>query len=236
MSFSALIEDLHKAQSTAFKEVTLDTSIAQDCNEIVQTIIDMSKCADALTHRYEADLYELAIKEIQFSLLAALGASYRQAFMGLRLGLEHWFAGIHYSSNEFNFRKWQLGERDASWSELNNKDSGILSEQFAHVFWPNTEQRIATYRNVAGNVYRECSEYVHGNPKTHIDLPKQLQYNRNSFLSWKEKLDTIRMLFVYTFVIRFGSTLNPNDLESISQVILDAIGHLNEARNLLKGD
>jgi hypothetical protein len=236
MSFSILINDLRRAQSNAFAEVVSDAYIAQDRNEIAQILVDIDSCVDILVGRYEGELYELAIKEVQLSLLAALGASYRQAFVGLRLALEHWFAAIQYSTNEFNFRKWQLGKRDTSWAELNDKDIGVLSDEFAIIFWPQTEQRISIYRNFAASVYRECSEYVHGNPKTHLSLPKQLMYDRKSFLSWKEKLETVKLLFVYTFVLRFGSLLTVNDRESISQVVLDTIGHLNEARELFKGD
>ena len=235
MAFSTLIRDLHEAQAKAFTDVASDSLVAIDRNEIGQILVDIGKCADLLADRYEAELYDLAIKEIQFSLLAVLGASYRQAFVGLRLALEHWFAGIQYSTNEFNFKKWRLGLRDASWSEFNDGNTGILSEEFANLFWPQSEQRISGYRNFASSVYRECSEYVHGNPKTHISLPKQLTYDQKSFLAWKEKLDTVRLLFVYTFVARFGSSLDVQQRESIAQVVLDSIGHLKEARDLFQG-
>lgn len=235
MTFSSLIKDLHEAQSAAFSEVASDPSIAMERNEIGQILVDIGRCADTLADRYEAELYELAIKEVQLSLLAALGASYRQAFVGLRLALEHWFAGIHYSTNEINFRKWELGKRDTSWSQLNDGEDGILSDEFANIFWSQTEQRISTYRSLATSVYRECSEYVHGNPKTHLYLPKQLKYDAKSFLSWKDKLDTIKLLFVYTFVVRFGGSLTNNDREKISQVVLATIGHLKEVRELFEG-
>ena len=235
MSFSTLIGELQKAQSQAFKDVATDASIENDRNEIAQILVDLSKCADFLVPRYEGQLYDLALREVQLSLLAALGASYRQAFMGLRLALEHWFTGIKFSTNELSFRAWQLDEEDVSWFELNNEDSGVLSERFAHYFWPESEQRRATYQNMAKMLYRECSEYVHGNLKTHTTLPKQLEYDKATFLSWKEKLDTLKLLFVYSFALRFSSTLRGNGQEPYAQVLLDSVGHLAEVRELFAG-
>ncbi len=235
MSFNALISALQGAQETAFSTVSADESIANERNEIGQILVDLGCCADVLSSRFECPLYDMALNEIQLSLLAALGASYRQAFMGLRLALEHWFTGILFSTNEFTFRKWQLHEWDVSWNELNNDDNGILSKEFAHVFWPSTEQRIHQYRNIAKSLYRECSEYVHGNPKTHLSLPKQLIYDQTTFLLWKNKLETIKLLFIYTFVLRYGPTLPSEKREKISGTILKSVGHLQETRDLFGG-
>lgn len=235
MSFNTLIGELQKAQSQAFEDVAADSSIENDRNDIAQILVDLGKCADFLVPRYEGQLYDLALRELQLSLLAALGASYRQAFMGLRLALEHWFTGIKFSTNELSFRAWQLEEEDVSWSDLNSEISGVLSERFAHIFWPQTEQRVATYQNLAKKLYRECSEYVHGNLRTHMFLPNQLEYDRATFLSWKEKLDTLKLLFVYSFVLRFATTLRATGQEPYAAVTLDSIGHLNEVRDLFAG-
>lgn len=235
MAFSTLIEELQKAQYQAFKNVSADSSIENDKNDIAQILVDLSKCTDFLMSRYEGQLYELALRELQLSQLAVFGASYRQAFMGLRLALEHWFSGIKFSTNELSFRAWQLDEEDVSWSTLNDEINGVLSDRFTHIFWPQTEHRVATYRNLAKKLYRECSEYVHGNLKTHISLPKQLEYDKSTFLSWKEKLETLKLLFVYSFIIRFASILHGKGQEPYTQVALDTIGHLNEVRELFEG-
>lgn len=232
MSFSNLINELHNAQSQAFHAIANDTSIENERNEISQILVDLSKCAEFVIERYEGQLYDLAMREIQHSMLAAFGASYRQAFMGLRLALEHWFTGINFSTNELQFKAWQLDESDVSWAELNNEETGILSERFVHYFWPETEQHRAAYQNLAKKLYRECSEYVHGNLKTHTTLPKQIEYDKVTFLSWKEKLDALKLLFIYSFVVRFSSSIRGHSEVPCAQVLLDNIGHLPEAREL----
>jgi hypothetical protein len=230
------MHELQKAQSEAFKHSCGDSSIEESRQQIAQIMLDLNKCADFLNNRYEKQLYEFALREIQLSLLSALNASYRQAFVSLRLALEHWFSGIAFSTNEICFRSWVLNEKDVSWSEINDPETGVLSERFVHIFWPASKNRAPKYRNIANSVYRECSEYVHGNLKTHLILPKQLQYDRALFISWKEKLDTMSLLFVYTLVVRFSAELQGKAEEPCAAVVLGSLGHLSEARELISGE
>lgn len=127
-----------------------------------------------------------------------------------------------------------MNEKDIVWSSLINQDDGILSTHFAHVYWPESEKKIHVYRNIAEKFYRECSQFVHGNSKTHESLPKEFGYSKQVLQSWRIKLDTVTMLFIYTFVLRFNDELTRQQYENIAPPLTDILGHISEVRELIK--
>lgn len=202
--------------------------------EAVQHITDLQGCIKLISNRSEHDVFDLALKELNQSFLAALNSHYRQSFSGQRLALELWFSAIHFSTNEFNFRKWKMDERDITWNSLINPDDGILSLGFAHVYWPEAENRVSVYRNISEKIYRECSQFVHGNSETHVFLPETFGYSKNAVLVWKNNFDTLMLLFLYTFILRFNKDFSAQDYAQIASALSDTLGHVNEVRNLIR--
>jgi hypothetical protein len=210
-----------------------DREITQELTEATQRIEDLTNCIECIANRSEYFIFESAIKELNQSFLAALNSHYRQSFSGQRLALELWFAGIQFSTNDLNFRKWKTNEKDIVWSSLINPDDGILSIGFARAYWPATEKRVHLYRNIAEKIYRECSQFVHGNSQTHDFLPKTFGYSKDVIITWKSHLDTITSLFLYTFLIRFNENLTALNYEKIGPQITEILGHISETRELI---
>lgn len=233
MTQNPFLLDLRIIQHTALDNALNDATIESVLSEAVQHLKDLECCIDQIKHRKEFYVFDLAIRELNQSLLLALNSHYRQSFTGQRLALELWFSAVDFSVNEFSFKKWKLNEKDISWSKLINKDDGILSAEFSHVFWPSTTERVSSYRNMAEKIYRECSQYVHGNNDTHDFLPKTFGYSKEAILCWKNNLDTVVLLFLYTFLLRFNEELDSNSINKLSIILNDNLGHISEVRDLL---
>jgi hypothetical protein len=140
-------------------------------------------------NRPEVPVLQAALREYQFSLLALSFGHYRAAFAALRLSLEMAFATVQWSTNERELREWQRGQRDSNWAALCDVENGILSKPFVRLFSEGLANEAAQYRASAAAVYRECSEYVHGNAHTHRALPEKLVFDENSFDSWQADWD-----------------------------------------------
>lgn len=224
---------IRNLQMGALDQVLNDQDIAQELTEATQRIEDLTSLVKCISKRAEHYVFELALRELNQSFLAALNSHYRQSFSGQRLSLELWFAGIQFSTNELSFRKWKMNEKDIIWSSLINPDDGILSVGLARIYWTGAENRVPAYRNIAEKIYRECSQYVHGNNETHDYLPQTFGYSRKVMQDWKSNLDTISLLFNYTFLLRFNEELTILDYEKIAQPITDVLGHISEVRDLL---
>src|SRR4051812_43147850 len=81
-------------------------------------IDDFSLWLEVLGERPERPVFQAALREYQYSLLALSSGHYRAAFVSLRLALELSFAAIQWSANERELREWVRGQRDSNWAAV----------------------------------------------------------------------------------------------------------------------
>lgn len=186
---------------------------------------DFAIWLEVIENRPEISILQNAIKEYQLALFSNNLGMYQQAFMGLRFFLERTFVAILFSANELELNLWKIGERDTYWNEVagNDKDSkkaqGIFSEKFCKAFFPELKNEIAHYHAITTKVYRECSEFVHGN-RTVIDkIPNKLEYSEYLFYEWNKKADIIKRLVLFVFCLRYLKQLNEGDIKKIEATI-----------------
>lgn len=178
-----------------------------------------------LDKRPELPALQAALREYQFALLALSAGYYRAAFSALRLTLELSFAAVHWSANERELREWLLGERDSNWAMLTDKDNGIFSKKFVRLFSEALMDEADQYRSAAVAVYRECSEYVHGNAHTHHSLPEQVAFHNASFEAWQKKASVVRLTVLFAFAARYLSDFDNSKCSRLESMLLDHLGH-----------
>jgi len=206
------------------KDTLTSTNIIMQ-SESQMFINDYEKWLDCIGDRSEKILYQTALGEYATALMFTVQGLYRQAFASLRFCLEHTLFGIYLSVNELQYRTWRNGELDISWSALTDVDTGIFSKLFINAFAPELYEKSCELRNIAKAVYRECSEFVHGNFKTTVVLPEHVKYNDALFHSVHEKADSIKYLITMVFCIRYRDLLNdPLLLKELEQPIMSNIG------------
>lgn len=152
-------------------QLTKSHNFAQDFEDLLA----------AIEERPEAEILRLAVNEYNFALHAAASARYRHASISLRLFFELASASIHFSAYEINLRKWLNNSGDINWTRLTDPEKGLFAKPFIEAFHPGMETSARQYSALAGKVYRECSEYVHGNRHTHEAVEETLIFNETSF-------------------------------------------------------
>lgn len=199
----------------------LDKSLQEEDIDLLSSnhsfIYDFSIWLDVLKDRPEISILQNAIKEYQISILSNNMGLYQQAFMGLRFFLERTLVAILFSANEIELNLWKLGERDTYWSELMDDEKGIFSTKFCKAFFPELKDEIAHFKAITKKVYRECSEYVHGNQSIFDKIPSDLSYSTDVFHEWNSKADTIKRVILFAFCLRYLKSLqneNINKLET----------------------
>jgi hypothetical protein len=196
-------------------------------------IADLALWTDELKARREVSVLNSALKEYQFALLALSAGYYRAAFSALRLTLELSFAGVGWSANERELREWQLGQRDSNWQALSDSENGVLSKQFVQLFSEGLADDAPKYRSAAIAVYRECSEYVHGNAQTHRSIPEVLIFDGTLFDTWQQKASVVQLTVSFALAARYLSDLDANARSRLESMLLDRLGHLAGIRVLL---
>ncbi len=225
-------EEHYKLLSAACSEV-VSSSFQNDSNGLQAQshsfIPDLESWQkNLLISRPESPLILGALGEYQFGLLAVVQGQYRQAFMALRLSLELVLGCVALSANELELRSWLKGERDIVWSTTINSESGVLSKRFVKVFYEAMTEESPHYRSMAEKVYRECSEYVHGNALVTLDA--RLVFQEAAFRDWHQKAKIVRLVCSFALCARYVDLADLNSIAALEAVLLENLGHLPAVR------
>ncbi|KGS37168.1 hypothetical protein [Burkholderia pseudomallei] len=189
-------------------------------------LLDYDALKMAIAERPEASVLDSAVKEYQFALFALVSGQYRHAFGGLRLFFELMLATIQFSAHEIDYRMWVKDSKDINWSALKDVQSGIFSANFIRAFNPSFSDCAKQYLAIAEVVYRECSEFVHGNAGTHAILPSDIAFQEDVFFSWHEKAATMRVAIIFAFSARYLNYVTKESMNRMEPIVTDVLGNL----------
>jgi hypothetical protein len=195
---------------------------------------DFAIWLEILKDRPEGNILKNAIKEYQLALFCNNLGMYQQAFMGLRFFLERNLAAILFSAYEIELNLWKIGERDTYWAELVDKDKGLFSSKFCKAFFPELKDEIIHFSSMTVKVYRECSEYVHGNNSVIDKIPSKLEYSKDLFYEWNTKADTIKRIVLFAFCLRYLKHLKKEEIKKITDTISEEFKSITQIIEILK--
>lgn len=187
---------------------------------------DLETWIAALNSRPEVELLKSALEMYQFGLLTVAQGLYRQSFMSLRSFIELALGAVHFSGSEFYLRQWLRDERDLSWQRIVDKDSGVFSAGFARAFFEEAVEVTPQYNQIAGTVYGECSEYIHGNALRIAALPSGLRFHSATFSNWHERAESAHLVVTFALCVRYLKFLEDGSKSALEGVILDTVGHV----------
>lgn len=226
---------LHCNISSEFKNKVLQPDVLAGFCKAHNYINDYEAIVASIKNRPEKSMFESAISEYQGSLVALSCGLYRYAFSGLRLFFEMSLAAIYYSAHEIYLRQWMNDSKDLCWGEIRDPEKGIFSNEFVSAFDQGFCDHRKHFLSLSNSLYRECSEYVHGNASTHQKLLNNLKFNEHAFADWLGKSDTIRMVILFAFSLRHLKYLSKEERESIRETLQDALWHLDAVRDHFEG-
>ena len=179
----------------------------------------------------ETFIFRNAIKVYQESFGNMLMGLYQPAFMGLRYFLERTLVGVYFSGSELELRTWMHGQRDTYWTELIgeededkptgkskgeiNVNKGLFSLKFTRAFFEEIADVAKSFRAQTKAVYRECSEYVHGNPLAIDKVGLTIDYSEEVVRKWNDCADTVARCILYAFMMRYWCFLNEGQREQV---------------------
>ncbi|MEO9827269.1 MAG: hypothetical protein ABJF50_22935 [Paracoccaceae bacterium] len=156
-----------------------------------------------LVDRPEDKMFELACIEYQHALFSASIAHYRQAHVSLRLFFELSLGCVMFSAHEIDAQLWLQCRKDINWNAVSNEETGVFSKSFAGAFFDELKDACPQYRALAAQVYRECSEYVHGNRQSFRTDGDRIEYRSDDIQNWAERADTVAIAVKFAFLCRF---------------------------------
>lgn len=195
------IEILQKFQEQMSS--TWDSKYAEEFRQCLLFVNDLKVWSDVLTHFPQTLLFKSSLNECATANLLCSQGLYKHAMISLRLCLEHCLYAIQLSTNDFYFRKWKSGNADMNWAAIIDRSSGIFSKEFINAYAPEFEDRSTELINITSTVYRECSEFIHGNYDKLNCLPAQSEFNQEMLSQYISRFQSISYILSVVLVIRF---------------------------------
>lgn len=185
---------------------------------------------ELLNGRKEIVLLKNALKEFLVSQIMLTQGFYKHSFMCLRGFLEQTLFAIQLSTNEIHMHQWLANKKDVFWSSIIDPDNGLFSKSYIEAFYPNISDNTNEFSVMSREVYRECSEFVHGNFSIN-EHTINLEFRETTFSLWHEKADTIQLIITFSLFVRYNELINTKSLIGKSEsIISEKIGYIEAVR------
>jgi hypothetical protein len=204
-------------------ESTLTTNV-----ELFSKVHHFSTClfefSESLNDKQESDLLKVVCSQLEISALNASFGLYRQAFTSMRLGLEMGLGIVYFSAFKLEQYEWLSGKTDIKWSKIIDKENGVLSKRFANAFFPELIQSAEEYNHLASAIYRQLSEFVHGNYETWESSGLILLKNDVLIDEYFEYFLKVKDILLFSLCFRHLKML-PIEKIDLMTFILEELGH-----------
>jgi len=207
--------------NTKFSEIiklSFNSTYNLSLSSLFQFVDDLTLWLSMLEKRTDATILINAIKEYELGFQAVVCGQYRYAFIAQRYFIEQMCRFIYLSTNELHLRHWKLGLRDISWGMLTDKENGIFSKIFIRAFYPEVDNEGDHMLIIASKLYREASEYVHGNFGKITSVPDQIEFNEEILSKWLEFMETSKLIVLFLLFMRFAKDITKADIHKLEDM------------------
>ena len=172
------------------------------------------------------------------SILLCMQGFYKEAMMTLRRFVEHMLFAIWLSTNDYLYRMWKRGKFDMSWAQIVDREKGVFAKDFINCYAPDIDDaRGLELLVIAKDIYRECSEYVHGNYNKLIILSNNMNYDGKMVQRYLDVFENVKYLLSMSLLIRYRDILNEGtNLSMLESIIMDNLGILSEVQLLYSAE
>lgn len=225
--YSGIMDEVFKIQNQTFE---YDVNHIQDNSYSFHN--DFTFWIELLRNngRKEVVLLENALREFLISQVMLTQGFYKHSFMCLRGFLEQTLFAIQLSSNELHMRQWFLNKKDVYWSSIIDVDNGLFAKSYIDAFYPIISDNTKEFFVMSREVYRECSEFVHGNFSIN-EHTLNLEFREKTFALWHEKIETIQLIITFCLFVRYNEFINTKELVNKSEeIISEKLGYIEGIR------
>jgi hypothetical protein len=200
---------------------------AGECKDLISVMISRLNLLDYWTEVLLKETTTVVIlKEVSYDLLSSIYIStngmYRNAYISLRSAIELGVSFFYFTDHNYDFLDWKRNKFDMTWTRLNDYDKGVLSKRYLNLFNEqfNSEEFIDTVKEV----YRECSEYVHGKYEyMHSLKSAKIIFDKETFMSWGSMFIKVIDIILILLSVRFKDRLKlieQDYIESMNDIFI----------------
>jgi len=196
--------------------------------DLFQFSDDLNVWVELLSGGTDSTILLSAIQEFELGFQAVVGGQYRYSFIAQRYFLEQICRFVYLSTNELHLRHWKLGLRDISWGSLVDNDNGIFSKVFIRAFFSEIESEGDHMATIASKLYRESSEFIHGNFNIISEIPSSIEFNSNLLAKWIGFMETSKFVALFLLFMRFSKDIDHENIHRIEEMAKEELGGIEE--------
>ena len=184
----------------------------------------------------ENHMIDHLIEQMELSCLFLMSGMYRQSFSSLRLALELLCGAIYFSAHKLEYIEWRNGAGDINWRIVHDYNNDVFSKRFRDAFFPKLSISDADEQHViAKSIYRELSEFVHGNYSTWSRENPTLSINKELIEKYKCIFQKIVRISHFLLSMRYLKEIQKEDLHKIEPHVMDELQYISEIRLIFGG-
>ena len=185
-----------------FRESLDDPNINTNINVALDNFDLINNWCELLKHHDANVVLQEASYRMLSSMHIALSGFYREAYLSLRSALESACYFIYFVDNNYAYLKWKKNIIDINWSNLKEEESGILANKYLKLH--GGDFYIEKLLNDINDIYRICSEYVHGKyDYMFINKFSRIQYNSEGLEEFFNIYLRVAKVIIFLISIRF---------------------------------
>lgn len=224
-------ETLRRRLNSVFDETIANGQLTGNSHYYATCLFELGQ---QLEDHAITNLIKTVAAQLESATLFASFGLYRQAFSALRLALELGLGASYFSVHRLELSEWLDGRGDISWSKLIDEDRGALSPRVAKAFFPELTKETQQFADNAKSLYRELSEFVHGNYETWVDNGLAISFNTAVYQRYHDKCKEAFEIILFTLCCRYLKDLGEEKRDEVD-FIKDEFSHLGPIRKVFGG-
>lgn len=232
MNIEQYLKDLNLKSQEVFSTTIADTSNLGKSHHFASFIGEFS---EILFDENEKRMFQTVAVQLESATLNLIYGMYRQAFSSLRLAFELGLGTIHFSVHKLEHYEWMKGENDIKWSKLIDVENGIISKRFSNAFFPELNDYMEGFNSKSKSLYREMSEFVHGNNETWQKSGFSINYNEKLKNDYFSIFKSVSEILIFLMCCRYLKSLEKGKIDEVSDFLLEEMQHIYQIRELLGG-
>lgn len=226
MKISEYLENINTESQKIFTQSISENAEFGQAHHLSSCIFEFS---EIILDSDEKDMLKKVSTQLESSMMSLALGFYRQAFYSLRLSFEMGLGAVYFSTNKLEHSEWIHGKADIIWSKIMDADSGVLSSRFCDAFFPELSYLVKDYQNKSKILYRQLSEFVHGNYETWSRSGMHIQYNKTTVMEYFSQYRTVLDILLLVLSMRHLKQIPQSRLENLD-FVLDEFKHIEEIR------
>jgi hypothetical protein len=109
-----------------------------------------------------------------------------------------------------------------------DNENGIFAKTFIRAFFPEVDSEGAHMIKLVSALYRESSEFIHGNFVNIVAIPSRIEFKPELLKKWLEFIETSKFISTFLLFMRFSKDFEKKEILKLEDIAREELGGIEE--------